>query len=241
VITVDRATEPQGNGPGPMRLILLGAPGAGKGTYSEALSHRYHIPKISTGDILRHAVQAGNALGRQAKQYMDDGQLVPDDTMIGIVGERLVAEDCADGWVLDGFPRTVGQADALEQVLGRLGQSIDLVLVVEVSLTTLITRLTKRRMCPGCGANFNLLTMPPAKPEVCDHCGAALVQRSDDSEDVIQRRFTVYERETKPLIEYYHTHAAEKVRRIQSEGTIEAVMHNIIRILEQKRAGVPPR
>ncbi len=220
-----------------MRVILLGAPGAGKGTYSEALSRRYHIPKISTGDILRHAVQAGSALGRQAKRYMDDGQLVPDDTMIQIIGERLAAEDCAAGWVLDGFPRTVVQADALEQVLGRLGQSIDVVLVVEVSLTTLIMRLTNRRMCPGCGANFNLHTMPPVKPGVCDHCGAALVRRSDDSEDVIQRRFTVYERETKPLIEYYHTHGAEKVRRIQSEGTIEAVMQNMIGILEQQRAG----
>lgn len=186
-----------------MKLILLGPPGAGKGTQAKMLTERFAIPQIATGDILRGAVQAGTPLGIQAKGYMDAGALVPDEVVIGIVRERLQQEDCSTGFILDGFPRTVAQADALQENLQDLGRQLDRVVSLTVDADALVERLTGRRTCRSCGRGYHVTFDPPRNAQLCDACGGELYQRDDDQEETIRKRLTVYEQQTSPLIEYY--------------------------------------
>jgi adenylate kinase len=186
-----------------MNLILLGPPGAGKGTQSAALVERYGVPQISTGDMLRAAVKEGSPMGLKAKSCMDAGALVPDEVVIGIVRERLEKEDCKGGFILDGFPRTVAQADALQATLKELGKELDAVVSLNVDADALVERLTGRRICKGCGKGYHLKFDPPAKEGHCDLCGAELYQRDDDQEETIRKRLTVYQEQTSPLIDYY--------------------------------------
>ena len=185
-----------------MRIILLGAPGAGKGTQGALIAEEHGIERISTGDLLREAVRKGSELGTEAKQYMDAGELVPDDVILGMVREVLAD---LDGFILDGFPRTVDQADGLADILDDLDMALDAVVVIKVSDEELIKRLSGRRSCPDCNAVYNVHFDPPEEPGVCDKCGAELVQRSDDQPDTVKNRIEVYNRQTRPLIEYYET------------------------------------
>lgn len=186
-----------------MNLILLGAPGAGKGTQANMLSDEFSIPQISTGEILRAAVKEGTPLGVEAKSHMDAGGLVPDEVVIGIVVERLQHEDCSNGFILDGFPRTVAQADALQDNLKTLGKELDRVIALKVDTEALVERLTGRRTCKSCGRGYHVRFDPPAEEGRCDVCGGELVQRDDDREETIRKRMTVYEEQTAPLINYY--------------------------------------
>ncbi|GAK50206.1 adenylate kinase [Candidatus Moduliflexus flocculans] len=186
-----------------MRLILLGPPGAGKGTLAKPLIEKYHIPQISTGDILRQAVKNGTELGKSAKTYMDRGDLVPDDVIIGIVKERIKAADCQPGYIFDGFPRTLPQAEALDRVLKELGTPLTAVINMEVPEDVVVTRLSGRRTCRNCGALFHIAFNPPAQEGVCNACGGELYQRDDDNETTIRQRLGVYRQQTFPLIEYY--------------------------------------
>jgi adenylate kinase len=186
-----------------MKLILLGPPGAGKGTQAKMLTERFGIPQFATGDILRGAVQAGTALGLQAKGFMDAGALVPDEVVIGIVRERLQQQDCQGGFILDGFPRTVAQADALRSNLTELGRQLDRVVSLTVDADALVERITGRRTCRGCGRGFHLVFDPPVVAGRCDACGGELYQRDDDCEETIRKRLMVYDQQTAPLIDYY--------------------------------------
>ncbi len=186
-----------------MKLILLGPPGAGKGTQSVELAKRYNIPHISTGDILRKSVKAGLSLGLKAKSYMDKGELVPDEVVIGIVAETLKDPSTNNGFILDGFPRTVPQAAGLDGALKNINSRIDMVVYFQTSKKVAIERLTGRRVCRSCGFNYHVRNMPPKKDGVCDKCGGELYQRPDDTEATALNRLKVYEAETKPLIDYY--------------------------------------
>ncbi|AJH19808.1 adenylate kinase [Bacillus mycoides] len=186
-----------------MNLILMGLPGAGKGTQAEQIIAEYNIPHISTGDMFRAAMKAETELGLQAKSFIDKGALVPDEVTIGIVRERLSQEDCIKGFLLDGFPRTVAQASALEEIMKDLGKKIDYVLNINVDSGLLLTRLTGRRICKECGATYHLEFNPPAKADVCDKCGGELYQRSDDNEETVANRLDVNIKQTKPLLDFY--------------------------------------
>ena len=186
-----------------MKLVLLGPPGAGKGTQSIVLSKIYNIPHISTGDILRESVKKALPLGMKAKSYMDKGELVPDEIVTGIVAERLKSADTKNGYILDGFPRTVKQAEDLDAALKSLGSSIDMAVYFDTSEATAIERLSGRRVCKACGFNYHIKNIPPKKDGICDKCGKELFQRPDDKEDTVRNRLKVYEAQTKPLIEYY--------------------------------------
>lgn len=189
-----------------MNLILLGPPGAGKGTQAQYLIERFAIPQISTGDMLRAAVRNGSPLGVQAKACMDAGGLVSDEIVLGLVRERLLQPDCVNGFILDGFPRTVSQADALAGILQSLGRTLDCVVSLEVDVEALVIRLTGRRSCRGCGKGYHVSFDPPRVDSVCDLCGGALSQRDDDREDTIRNRMAVYREQTSPLIAYYLGH-----------------------------------
>jgi adenylate kinase len=186
-----------------VKLVLLGPPGAGKGTQSIVLSKQYKVPHISTGDILRESVKQGLPLGLKAKAYMDKGELVPDEIVVGIVVERLKNPDTKRGYILDGFPRTVKQAEDLDAALKRADSSIDMVVYFETSDATAISRLSGRRVCKACGFNYHVKNIPPKKEGVCDKCAGALFQRPDDKEETVRNRLKVYEAQTKPLIDYY--------------------------------------
>lgn len=186
-----------------MNLILLGPPGAGKGTQAKMLIDRFDIPQISTGDILRAAVKEGTPMGVRAKSFMDSGALVPDDVVVGIVRERLQKADCAKGFILDGFPRTVPQADALKESLSSLDKDLTAVISLEVDTEALVARLTGRRTCRQCGAGYHVTFDPPAKEGICDSCGGELYQRDDDQEKTIRNRLQVFRDQTEPLIAYY--------------------------------------
>jgi len=186
-----------------LKLVLLGPPGAGKGTQSIVLSKTYSIPHISTGDILRESVKKSLPLGLKAKSYMDKGELVPDEIVTGIVVERLKNEDTKKGYILDGFPRTVKQAEDLDAALSKSGSSIDMAVYFKTSEATAIERLSGRRVCKACGFNYHIKNIPPKKNGICDKCGSELFQRPDDKEDTVRNRLKVYEVQTKPLIEYY--------------------------------------
>ena len=186
-----------------MKLVLLGPPGAGKGTQSIVLSKKYSIPHISTGDILRDSVKKGLPLGLKAKSYMDKGELVPDEIVTGIVVERLKNADTKKGYILDGFPRTVKQAEDLDSALNKAGSSIDMAVYFKTSESTAIERLSGRRVCKACGFNYHIKNIPPKKSGICDKCGNELFQRPDDKEATVRNRLEVYEAQTKPLIDYY--------------------------------------
>lgn len=186
-----------------VNLILLGAPGAGKGTQAQFITSRTHIPQISTGDILRAARNNKTPLGLAADEYMRQGKLVPDEVVIGIVDERLAESDCAQGFLLDGFPRTVNQADALSVLLAKRGRKIERVLSVDVPEETLLIRLSGRRTCGKCGAGYHVQFARPLKEGTCDKCGGQLIQREDDSEATVRQRLVVYQQQTAPLIDYY--------------------------------------
>jgi adenylate kinase len=216
------------------RVIFLGAPGAGKGTQAEALAAESGVPHIATGDMLREALAKGTRLGLEAKQYMQSGALVPDDVVIGLVGERLDQPDAGNGWVLDGFPRTVAQAEALDRLLSKRGADIERVLFFEVTRDELLRRLTGRRVCPVCAATYHLVSAPPTRPGVCDRCGAALEQRADDAETAVAKRLDVYRTQTTPLLDYYRDRGV--LSDINGEGPMAAVAAEIRRALKERRA-----
>jgi adenylate kinase len=215
-----------------MNLILLGPPGAGKGTQAKLLCNKYNIPQISTGDILRSAVREQTVMGVKAKQFMDGGSLVPDEVVVGIVEERLQKPDCEKGFILDGFPRTIPQADALKQTLKNLGKDIDYVISIAVNNDELLSRITGRRTCTKCGKGYHVTFDPPKVAGVCDVCGADLYQRDDDREDTIRRRLQVYDQQTEPLITYYGNESL--LRTVIGTGSIEDIQNGIVDILEGK-------
>ncbi|TGB00895.1 adenylate kinase [Halobacillus salinus] len=186
-----------------MNLILMGLPGAGKGTQAEKIVEKYDIPHISTGDMFRLAIKEGTALGKEAKSYMDKGELVPDEVTIGIVRERLSKPDTEKGFLLDGFPRTIAQAEALENLLGDMDESIDYVLHIDVPKDKLVERLTGRRICPTCGATYHVVFNPPKEEGKCDHDGAELIQREDDQPETVRTRLEVNVEQAQPLLDFY--------------------------------------
>jgi adenylate kinase len=209
-----------------MRIILLGPPGAGKGTQAKLLIERLGVPQISTGDMLRAAVKAGTPLGREAKAYMDRGALVPDGVIIGLVRERLQAADCVRGYVLDGFPRTVAQAEALEKTLLDLRLSLDHVLCLEVPPEDLVVRIAGRRTCRACGAMFHVRFSPTKRDGACDACGGETYQREDDREDTVRRRLEVYAQQTEPLVRFYEGRGL--LRRIAGTGEIPEIFARMV-------------
>ena len=208
-----------------MKLIFLGAPGAGKGTQAEIISRKLNIPTISTGNILRAAVKAGTPVGLQAKSYMDAGKLVPDDVIIGIIEERLAQPDCAIGFILDGVPRTIAQAEALEQA----GIQFDGVLSLEIADEVIEARMTGRRTCHSCGPTYHIVANPPKQDGVCDMCGGELEQRKDDLPETVKHRLEVYHRETEPLKDFYQTRGVLKI--VPDMGGIEATSEKILELL----------
>jgi adenylate kinase len=214
-------------------VVFLGAPGAGKGTQARRAAARWGVPQIATGDMLREAVAAGSPLGRQARAHMDAGALVPDEVIIGLVGERLGRPDAVKGFVLDGFPRTEPQAQALDALLAEHGLALDRVLLFEVGEAELLRRLTGRRVCAACGRNYHLDSSPPATAGRCDACGGALVQRSDDQEETVRRRLDVYRRETWPVVEGYRRQGL--VRSVPAEGPVDEVFQGILAATEHGR------
>ena len=212
-----------------MNLILLGPPGSGKGTQAQKIAEQYHIPQISTGDILRGAVKERTPLGVEAQGYMDRGKLVPDEVVVGIVRERLMAPDCKKGFILDGFPRTLPQAEALDATLGEMKREIDHVISIEVDNEELLRRLTGRRTCRNCGTMYHVIFNPPAKEGICNVCGGELYQRDDDREATIRARLQVYEDQTAPLIAYYNKKGL--LRPIKGVGTIEEIFRNIVKVV----------
>ncbi len=208
-----------------MKLILLGAPGAGKGTQAEILCKELNIPTISTGNILRAAVKNGTPTGLKAKAFMDAGKLVPDEVIIGIISERLAEPDCAKGYILDGVPRTIAQAEALEKA----GITFDAVVSLEVSDETIMERMSGRRVCEACGASYHVVAVPPKKEGVCDKCGGKLVQRKDDAPETVKSRLEVYHKETEPLKQFY----AERglLKAVENQPTVEANSQAILRVL----------
>jgi adenylate kinase len=210
-----------------VRVAFLGAPGAGKGTQARDLAREWGVPQIATGDMLREAVAAGTLLGIEAKRYMDQGALVPDETIVGAMKERLARADAARGFILDGFPRTIGQAEALAQMLKDLGQELQAVVYLDVPDGELLRRLTGRRVCRQCGTTFNVVSAPPTVPDVCDRCGGGLYQREDDSEATVGNRLRVYARQTAPLLEYYRERAL--LTRVAGEGSVADIRADIRR------------
>lgn len=212
-----------------MNLVLMGLPGAGKGTQAERIVEKYNIPHISTGDMFRAAMKEGTELGLKAKSFMDQGQLVPDEVTIGIVRERLEKEDCKDGFLLDGFPRTVPQADALEQMLEELGRKIDYVINVNVDQSILMERLTGRRICKDCGSTYHLVFNPPSEEGVCDKCGGELYQRADDNEETVGNRLEVNVKQSQPLLDFYQSKGY--LQNIDGQQPIGNVFNDIEKLL----------
>jgi len=217
-----------------MRLVILGPPGSGKGTQASALQRTRGIPHIASGDLLRANVRENTALGRQAKPYMDRGELVPDGLILDMMAERLSEPDAQQGYALDGFPRTVAQAEALDDRLEGMGQHLDAVVYLEVPEAEILRRLSGRRICPSCNAIYQMDTMPPKNDEVCDTCGIALVQREDEKPEVVRKRLQVYAEQTEPLLAYYW----KKGLLRQLDGTIgvDNVLTEIARMVEGEAA-----
>jgi adenylate kinase len=209
-----------------MNLILLGPPGVGKGTQAKILTKKFAIPQVSTGDILRNAVKEQTPMGVKAKAFMDAGALVPDEVVVGIVEERLAKPDCAAGFILDGFPRTVGQADALRTMLAGMGKRIEHVVSLDVEREELLKRITGRRTCRQCGKGYHILFDPPKNEAICDECGGELYLRDDDSEVTIRKRLDVYDQQTAPLIAYYTSESL--LRPVIGKGSIEDIQQKIL-------------
>ena len=212
-----------------MKLIMLGAPGAGKGTQAKKIAEKYNIPHISTGDIFRANIKNGTELGQKAKTYMDQGLLVPDELVVDLVMDRFAQPDCENGYVLDGFPRTIPQAEALDPALEKAGAKIDYAINVEVPDENIIRRMSGRRACVACGATYHLVHIPPKKEGVCDTCGKELILRDDDKPETVKKRLDVYHEQTQPLIDYY----TEKGALVEVDGTVdmEDVFDAIVKIL----------
>jgi len=212
-----------------MRLILLGPPGAGKGTQARMLEEKFSIPQISTGDMLRKAVSDGTELGKRANACMGDGQLVPDEIVIELIKERIKEDDCAGGFILDGFPRTIVQAEKLGETLAEMKLGIDAVVDFEVDVQELIVRLTGRRSCSNCGAMFHDETRPPEKTGVCDRCGGELHQRLDDNRETILKRLEVYKNETAPLKEFYRKQG--NLKTVEGRGSVEEIFSQVCALI----------
>ncbi|MBW2061678.1 MAG: adenylate kinase [Deltaproteobacteria bacterium] len=213
-----------------MNMVLLGPPGAGKGTQAKMLIEKYGIPQISTGDILRENLKNQTELGMQAKKYMDAGKLVPDEVVIGIIDNRLKENDCQKGYMLDGFPRTVAQAEALDKILSSRNSGIDHVISIDVPREDLLARLTGRRTCRQCGQGYHVIFDPPKKEGVCDKCSGELYQRDDDNEATVASRLEVYANQTQPLIDYYQNKGL--LRPVNGQGKIQEIFDRIVGVLE---------
>ncbi|WP_068677137.1 adenylate kinase [Oceanobacillus sp. Castelsardo] len=214
-----------------MNLILMGLPGAGKGTQADKINNKYNIPHISTGDMFRLAIKEGTELGKKAKEFMDQGELVPDEVTIGIVKERLGKDDCKNGFLLDGFPRTIAQADALEQLLSELGLSLDHVIHVDVPEEKLVERLTGRRICPTCGTAYHVIFNPPKVEGICDKDGSQLVQRDDDTAETVKKRLSVNIEQTQPLLDFYESKGY--LVKVDGDQEIDKVFQDIQGFLEK--------
>lgn len=212
-----------------LRTILLGPPGAGKGTQAVKIVEKYGVPHISTGDIFRENIKKGTELGKKAQEYMNRGELVPDDLVIEIATTRLLEDDCKNGFLLDGFPRTVYQAEKLDEFLADHGSKIDKVLDIAVEKEELITRLTGRRVCKACGASYHVVNIPPKTEGICDICGGELVQRADDNIETVTNRIDVYEAQTKPLVDYYEK--AGNIAHIDGATGLDNVFADIVKAL----------
>lgn len=212
-----------------MKIIMLGAPGAGKGTQAKKIADKYSIPHISTGDIFRANIKEGTELGKKAKTYMDQGLLVPDDLVVDLVVDRVQQSDCSNGYVLDGFPRTIPQAESLDTALEKLNDKIDFAINVEVPDENIIRRMSGRRACLGCGATYHIEHIPPKKEGICDTCGKELVLRDDDKPETVKKRLDVYHEQTQPLIDYY----TKKNVLAEVDGTkdMEEVFQDIVKVL----------
>lgn len=214
-----------------MRLLIMGRPGAGKGTQAFNIKNHYSIPHISTGDMFRDAIKNGTDLGKQAKGYMDKGLLVPDEVTIGLVKERLSNKDCANGFLLDGFPRNVSQAEELDKILAELGVKLDAVLDVNVEPQILIRRIVGRRICKNCGATYHIEFNKPKKDGICDNCGSTLVQRADDTEETAGSRLKVYDESTAPVLAYYKKQGLLKT--VNGDQALDKVFEDIKEILSK--------
>ncbi|MGQ9607898.1 MAG: adenylate kinase [bacterium] len=216
-----------------MRIVLLGGPGVGKGTQAQKLSAEYKIAHISTGDILRQAIKDGTEMGLMAKTYMDRGALVPDDVVIGIIKDRLAQSDAKSGFILDGFPRTVPQAQALDELTLNMDMPLDAVINIKADAEVIVQRLSGRRTCKDCQTIYHVLYSPPKKEGICDRCGGQLYQRDDDKEETIRKRLDVYEKQTSPLLEYYHN--SSKLMEVPGDVPIDEVYENIIKTLRKAK------
>lgn len=212
-----------------MKIIMLGAPGAGKGTQAKMIADKYGIPHISTGDIFRANIKEGTELGQKAKTYMDQGLLVPDELVVDLVVDRVGKEDCANGYVLDGFPRTIPQAESLDAALDKLGEKIDFALNVEVPDENIVNRMSGRRACVSCGATYHIVHIPTKVEGICDRCGSELILRDDDKPETVQKRLGVYHEQTQPLIDYYK--AKEVLVEVDGTKDMQDVFTDIVNIL----------
>ncbi len=213
-----------------MKIIMLGAPGAGKGTQAKKIAGQYNIPHISTGDIFRANIKNGTELGKKAKTYMDQGLLVPDELVVDLVVDRVNQDDCVNGYVLDGFPRTIPQAEALSEALKKLGQKMDYAIDVDVPDENIVNRMSGRRACVGCGATYHLVYAPTKQEGICDTCGKELILRDDDKPETVQKRLNVYHEQTQPLIDYYTKEGI--LRKVDGTIDIDEVFGQIVKLLE---------
>ena len=212
-----------------MKIIMLGAPGAGKGTQAKKIADKYQVPHISTGDIFRANIKNGTELGKKAKTYMDQGLLVPDELVVDLVVDRLAQDDCANGCVLDGFPRTIPQAESLDAALGAKGEAIDYAIDVDVPDENIINRMSGRRACVACGATYHIVHIPTKVEGICDRCGEKLILRDDDKPETVKKRLDVYHAQTQPLIDYYTT--KNVLKSVDGTQDMEDVFKAIVRIL----------
>ena len=212
-----------------MKIIMLGAPGAGKGTQAKMIAEKFNIPHISTGDIFRANIKNGTELGKKAKEFMDKGQLVPDELTVEILLDRVAADDCKNGYVLDGFPRTIPQADVLDKELTKLGDKVDFAINVDVPDENIVRRMSGRRACLKCGATYHIEHIPPKQDGICDKCGSELVQRDDDKPETVQKRLSVYHEQTQPLIDYYNK--KNILKSVDGTKDMQEVFSDIVNIL----------
>ena len=212
-----------------MKIIMLGAPGAGKGTQAKMIAEKFNIPHISTGDIFRANIKNGTELGKKAKEYMDKGQLVPDELTVEILLDRVAADDCKNGYVLDGFPRTIPQADVLDKELTKLGDKVDFAINVDVPDENIVRRMSGRRACLKCGATYHIEHIPPKQEGICDKCGSELVQRDDDKPETVQNRLSIYHEQTQPLIDYYNK--KNILKSVDGTKDMQEVFSDIVNIL----------
>ncbi len=212
-----------------MKIIMLGAPGAGKGTQAKQIADKYSIPHISTGDIFRANIKNGTKLGKKAKQYMDQGALVPDELTCDLVMDRIQQDDCKNGFVLDGFPRTIPQAEALDAALGKINEKMDYAIDVDVPDENIVNRMSGRRACLNCGATYHLISIPPKVEGICDRCGSEIVLREDDKPETVQKRLKVYHEQTQPLIDYYKNQGI--LKSVDGTQPMDEVFKAIVTIL----------